>query len=207
MGRQSGLNNRFDVVIGNPPFESKFTEAAKRVNATHVAERGKMPDKQIAYLFLDQCLRMLSPNGRLCLIQPFGFLYNLQSHWFRSFVAKTGRLESVLDFTSVRGLYRGGGSQDRRRSGRQCNQPLVLALDFPADVQDGRADRLRARPLRPSSTVGGRGRLPTRRRRGPICSAEAVWPPSAARLRRMRTLAQFVDEARLADGRGVHRRK
>lgn len=103
----SCLNPKFDLIVGNPPFESKFTEAAKRINASHFAERGEIPDKQIAYLFLDQCLRMLSETGRLCLIQPSSFLYNLKSHPFRSFVARTGRLESVLDFTSIRGLYKG----------------------------------------------------------------------------------------------------
>ena len=66
-----------------------------------------MPDKQVAYLFLDQGLRMLKPHGRLCLIQPSGFLYNLKSHGFRSGIAKTGRILAVLDFTSVRGLYEG----------------------------------------------------------------------------------------------------
>jgi len=103
----SCLNHEFDLIVGNPPFESKFTEAAKRINASRVAERGEIPDKQIAYLFLDQCLQRLSANGRLCLIQPSSFLYNLQSHSFRSHVARTGRIESVLDFTSVRGLYEG----------------------------------------------------------------------------------------------------
>src|SRR5262249_54026979 len=101
----SCLNREFDLIVGNPPFESKFTDAAKRINANRVAERGKIPDKQIAYLFLDQCLQRMSDKGRLCLIQPSSFLYNLQSHSFRSFVAQAGRLESVLDFTSVRGLY------------------------------------------------------------------------------------------------------
>ncbi len=102
---QSDETEKFDIVVGNPPFESKFTEAAERINAAHAAERGKVPDKQLAYLFLDQGLRMLRPQGRLCLIQPSGFLYNLQSHPFRSGIAKTGRIRAVLDFTSVRGLY------------------------------------------------------------------------------------------------------
>ncbi|MFO7906807.1 MAG: HsdM family class I SAM-dependent methyltransferase [Planctomycetota bacterium] len=98
---------QFDCVIGNPPFESKFSEAAKRVNAAHVAQRGEVPDKQIAYLFLDQGLRLLRSGGRLCLIQPSGFLYNLRSHDFRSGIVKTGKIDAVLDFTSVRGLYEG----------------------------------------------------------------------------------------------------
>jgi Eco57I restriction-modification methylase len=102
---QPASTDKFDIVVGDPPFESKFTAAAKRVNAAHAAQRGEVPDKQIAYLFLDQCLRMLTSNGRLCLIQPSGFLYNLKSHRFRGGIARTERIRAVLDFTSVRGLY------------------------------------------------------------------------------------------------------
>ena len=54
---------KFDVVVGNPPFESRLTEPAKRIDAAHATERGAIPDNQIAYLFLDQCLRMLNSNG------------------------------------------------------------------------------------------------------------------------------------------------
>ena len=97
----------FDVIVGNPPIKSKLTKAAKRVDSARAAERGHIPDRQIAYLFLEQALEMLRPSGRLCLIQPSGFLYNLKSHNFRSALAKTGRIHAVLDFTSVRGLYEG----------------------------------------------------------------------------------------------------
>lgn len=110
-GGASSLKRPFDIVVGNPPFESKFTVAAKRASMDRITERGAIPDKQIAYLFLDQCLQMIGENGRLCLIQPSSFLYNLQSHPFRSYVASTGRLESIFDFTSVRGLFEGADTK------------------------------------------------------------------------------------------------
>ncbi len=97
----------FDVVVGNPPFESEFSEAAQRVNNARIPIRGTIPDKQIAYLFLDAATQAVSADGTACLIQPSGFLYNLNSHAFRTAVARTGRLQAVLDFTSVRGLYEG----------------------------------------------------------------------------------------------------
>ncbi len=96
---------KFDVVIGNPPFESEFSEPAKRINRQFADERGSIPDKQIAYLFLDQAIRTKTENGVVCLIQPSGFLYNIQAHPFRASIANRFNLSNLLDFTSIRGLY------------------------------------------------------------------------------------------------------
>jgi hypothetical protein len=197
----SCLNRKFDLVVGNPPFESRFTDAAKRINAGRIAERSAIPDKQIAYLFLDQCLEMLSEKGRLCLIQPSSFLYNLQSHTFRSFVALTGRLESVLDFTSVRGLYQGA-------------DPKTIAILVGADTSSRFTHLTFRRTFRTAQRIGfeldhydrhhlsvnevvkeskaaranllGGGRLAT----------------VAARMREMRTLGQFVSERGWLMGEG-----
>ena len=114
-GKQS--LGKFDVVIGNPPFKSEFSEPAIRVNKHFEDDRGAIPDKQIAYLFLDQALRITSKNGIVCLIQPSGFLYNVQSHSFRASLAQAGRLSTILDFTSIRGLY-----------GRTGADPKTLAV-------------------------------------------------------------------------------
>jgi hypothetical protein len=200
-GSVSVLNNQFDLVVGNPPFESKFTEAAKRTNKAHVDERGEIPDKQIAYLFLDQCLKMLTPDGRLCLIQPSSFLYNLQSHSFRSFVAVTGRLESVFDFTSVRGLYEsadpktvavllGGGKAARfthltfRRTYKTAQR-----IGFELDHYDRHwlsVEEVVQNPKAARANLLGGGRL------------VAV----AARLRRMTTLSEFITDRGWLMGEG-----
>lgn len=194
------LPDRFDIIVGNPPFESKFTDAAKRVNKSRVAERGAIPDKQIAYLFLDQCMRMLSERGRLCLIQPAGFLYNARSHAFRSFVAKSKRIESLLDFASVRGMYGAdtktvavllaGESAPRishltfRRTYRTAEQ-IGFELDHydrhQLSIEEVVADARAAR----ANLLGG-GRLAS----------------IAARLRGMRTLAEFVEERGWLMGEG-----
>jgi methylase of polypeptide subunit release factors len=98
---------QFDVIVGNPPFESEFSEPARYVNANRGEKQGTIPDKQIAHLFLDHCIQFVRPKGRLCLIQPSGFLYNLQTHAFRRYMAQMGRIQTILDFTSIRGLYDG----------------------------------------------------------------------------------------------------
>lgn len=108
-GSSAVLDKHFDIVIGNPPFESKLTEAAKQIDqATQQQDnsRGKCPDNQAAYLFLEQAFTVLLPNsGRVCLIQPIGFLYNRKANNFRSKIFQNNQVDTVLDFTSIRNLY------------------------------------------------------------------------------------------------------
>ena len=135
------------------------------------------------------------PRGRLCLIQPSGFLYNLQSHGFRSGIAKTGRMLAVLDFTSVRGLYEGadpktvavlaGDATSReflhltfRRTYRTA-QRIGFELDH-YDRHHLSVDEVVADPKAARANLLGGGRL------------AAV----AARLRGMRTIAEFVEGAK-----------
>lgn len=189
---ETALSAPIDVIIGNPPFESKFTESAARVNRARIRERGKIPDKQIAYLFLDQCMQMLAPNGRLCLIQPSSFLYNLQSHTFRSFVAGTGRIECVFDFTSVRGMYEAdvktiavliSGQTLPRFSHLTFRRTYRTAerIGFELDHYDRHhllVDDVVADPKAPRANLLGGGRL----------------AQLGARMRQMTTIVQFVNK-------------
>lgn len=99
--------DKFDVVVGNPPFESKLTPAARAVDKARPKGQPKLPDKQAAYLFLEQGLLSLAPGGSLCLIQPHGLLYNSKPAAFRRYLMRLARLDSVLDFASMRGMYEG----------------------------------------------------------------------------------------------------
>jgi hypothetical protein len=103
------FDKHFDIVVGNPPFESKLTRAAKEIDRAAQQQensRGKCPDNQAAYLFLEQALTLLLPNrGRVCLIQPVGFLYNRSVNKFRRKIFQNHRVDTVLDFTSIRNLY------------------------------------------------------------------------------------------------------
>jgi hypothetical protein len=102
------LGDGFDCVIGNPPFESQLTPAGQsldRVEKMADKNRGPIPDKQAAYLFLEQGLRRLRREGRACLIQPSAFLYNRKVGKFRKNIFRKHRVEVIMDFTSIRKLY------------------------------------------------------------------------------------------------------
>jgi hypothetical protein len=68
--------------------------------------RGNCPDNQIAYLFLEQALTILSPkNSRCCLVQPHGFIYNSNTNKLRTNLLKCREIDTIFDFASIRNLY------------------------------------------------------------------------------------------------------
>jgi len=96
----------FSVVVGNPPFMSKLNEAASRFRAQQKRSVA-IPDNQMAYFILEQSISLLKDQGRLCLIQPQGFLYNDKARSFKKTFLAANSVDAILDFTSIRKLYDG----------------------------------------------------------------------------------------------------
>jgi type I restriction-modification system DNA methylase subunit len=101
----------FDIVIGNPPFKSKLSKDADDVvkmlfKDKKICKRD-IPDKQIAYLFLLCSLEILGIDGRVCLIQPQGFLYNSGTEEMRTDFIRNHRIDIIFDFSSIRPMYDG----------------------------------------------------------------------------------------------------
>jgi len=91
----------FDLVIGNPPFESKLTTPdAKKIEKEKIKERPKLPDNQIALLFLEQAMNLCKEGSDLCMITPSGpFLYNSNSAEYRKYFLSTYHVPQLIDFT------------------------------------------------------------------------------------------------------------
>jgi hypothetical protein len=114
------------VLIGNPPFESSLTTpAAKRAYEAYVKQHGKLADQQIAYLFLHEAMGMTAKGGVLSMIQPSGFLYNQHAGDFRANFFKRWNVREILDFVSVRGLFKKGEADPK--------VVIVVAQAEPAD--------------------------------------------------------------------------
>ncbi|SEL89205.1 HsdM family class I SAM-dependent methyltransferase [Parapedobacter koreensis] len=110
------LPDDFDLVIGNPPFDSKLTEWAIKINKTaknENPERPDVPDQQIALLFLEQSFERLKPNGKTCMILPSGpVLYNTKTHTFKKYLFERNYFSTVYDFTALRArLFTGSSSK------------------------------------------------------------------------------------------------
>ena len=99
-------SEQFDIIVGNPPFLSKLGPSAREFRKLH-GRTGKIPDNQMAYFILEESVHLLKEGGRLCLIQPNGFLSNDNARRFQANFIRSYCVESVLDFASIRRLYDG----------------------------------------------------------------------------------------------------
>lgn len=65
---------KFDIIIGNPPWESQLSEDAK----TYITKtKHAIGDKQIAQAFSWKSAELCKPDGVICLLMPSkGFLFN-----------------------------------------------------------------------------------------------------------------------------------
>jgi hypothetical protein len=105
---------KIGVVVGNPPFSSSLgTPAAQRSYDRYQEEHGTLPDKQLAYLFLHECMEMIAKGGILSLLQQYNFLYNQQSLDFRRRFIERWDVREILDFISVRGMFQKGGADTK----------------------------------------------------------------------------------------------
>lgn len=97
------------VLVGNPPFESTLTtEGAKRSYNRYRKNYGLLADTQLAYLFLHEAMELLAPKGIAALVEPAGFLYNQNAAAFRDNIFTRWSVREILDFVSVRGLFKKG---------------------------------------------------------------------------------------------------
>ncbi len=118
------------AVVGNPPFESTLTtDGAKRSYAAYTRTHGLLADMQLAYLFLHETMDLLTPNGILALVAPAGFLYNQNVAPFRAGIFTRWCVREILDFVSVRGLFKKGEADPKI---------VVVLAEAVEPVPDGR---------------------------------------------------------------------
>ena len=101
---------KFDLVIGNPPFNiqsvndkepdrkkyfKKLREEIGYDNETQI------PDENPALHFLTQGMKLLKPDGMLCLIQPSGPLLYQKDINFKQVIFSQYNLLQIIDFTKL----------------------------------------------------------------------------------------------------------
>ena len=99
----------FDIILGNPPFmENPEAAVTKTKKKSRKKSRKNIPPKQPDYCtMINRAKNYLRENGRLCMIQRCGFLYDsntsllsMRSGFFGEFT-----VNKILDFVSVNWLF------------------------------------------------------------------------------------------------------
>jgi len=93
----------FSFVFGNPPFKSTLTDASRKTRP--IENEIPIPDNQLSYRVIEEAATLLAPQGKMCLIQTAGFLYNTNVREFLKDWLSKNTVEAVLDFVSIRNLF------------------------------------------------------------------------------------------------------
>lgn len=201
------IREQVGVIVGNPPFASKLaTAGAQRAYQRYQQEHGALPDKQIAYLFLHESMEMLASGGVLSMLQQYNFLYNQKSIEFRRKFIERWDVREILDFISVRGLFKKGRSDTK-----------VIGVIAQSQAPPPERQILHATFRRSGRAAADQGFdidyydmhwLP----RGLVLSNDAVWRCNLVgggralafidRLKKYRTLGELVDESGWEKGEG-----
>lgn len=103
----------FDVLMTNPPFGAKIPvtgeellsqyelgykwkldrETGEWTKTNKIAERGIPPQ----ILFIERCLQLLKPGGRMAIVLPDGILGNVSDGWVRESIQQNAKILAVVD--------------------------------------------------------------------------------------------------------------
>jgi len=107
----------FDIVLTNPPFSGKISgkEQLSAYELYELQQSGKLSDEEEAeeeeqenktkksvnsmkrdILFIERCLRLLKPGGRLAIVLPQGNLNNIGTKALREWIMQKARILAVV---------------------------------------------------------------------------------------------------------------
>ena len=95
-------NEEYDLIVGNPPWESKLSGPAK----TYIDERSKpIGDKQICQAFLWRVAELCKPSGEICMyVSSKALLFNRSgpNKKFRKQFLSTFNVKTIINFSALR---------------------------------------------------------------------------------------------------------
>jgi type I restriction enzyme M protein len=83
----------FDIILTNPPFGSKVTDQDILVNYKLGSNR---KSQLTEVLFLERCIKLLKPTGRMGIVMPDGILTNVSLKYVRDFLRENASIEAVV---------------------------------------------------------------------------------------------------------------
>ncbi|MBB5508721.1 HsdM family class I SAM-dependent methyltransferase [Paraburkholderia atlantica] len=133
--------NLYSVVLCNPPFGAKIVE--KRSDVLRLFDMGTesgqrdtrdaLKSQEMGVLFVEACLRMVKPGGRVGIILPNGYLGNAGSKYvsLRQWIVKHAKVIAVIGFPRF----------TFKRSGADVSTSVLIMERRKSPLQDASAAR------------------------------------------------------------------
>jgi len=87
----------FDVLMTNPPFAGEIADTGLLRQYEFAKKDGKLKRKMERHLlFLERCLDMIKPGGRMAIVLPQGVLNNTNLEWVRQWLLEKARILAVV---------------------------------------------------------------------------------------------------------------
>jgi hypothetical protein len=112
----SDFSRDFDLVIGNPPFNPPHDKMSNGeyydlINKKFGYQTSiKIPDYNVALMFLSEGFKLLKEDAMLCLIQPAGPIMYQKDAAFKSAIFSKYNLLQIIDFTKLGDVLWGGAN-------------------------------------------------------------------------------------------------
>lgn len=104
------FNNAFDIVLTNPPFGSKGKVEDQRILKSYLlarrwnrtskneweATRNVLAGQSPEILFIEKCLKLLRPGGRMAIVLPDGLLQNISNSHIRFWIRSQAKVLAVV---------------------------------------------------------------------------------------------------------------
>ena len=107
---EKDMDNSFDVVLTNPPFGTKGKVEDRSVLKNFLLARrwigdngggwshtnAVLPGQTPEILFLEKCIKLLRPGGRIAIVVPDGILQNVSNEHVRYWIRSNARVLAVI---------------------------------------------------------------------------------------------------------------
>jgi type I restriction enzyme M protein len=101
-------NEKFDLVVGNPPFSSKYGRVEEEIIKKF--DLGKQFSSQsIEILFLEKFIKLCKPDGVIGIILPQGIFSNLRLDYVRKYIKE--HLSIIAVISLPRNIFRSTGDK------------------------------------------------------------------------------------------------
>ena len=133
------FNNAFDIVLTNPPFGSKgkvedqgilksyllARRWSKTQNGDWEMTRNVLAGQSPEILFIEKCLKLLRPGGRMAIVLPDGLLQNITNSHIRFWIRSQAKVLGVVSIPQEAFIPYGTG----------IKTSLLLLQKLPADTE------------------------------------------------------------------------